>query len=96
MRSRSCAAEPRLALLGERGHPLECVLGPEQPLHLARLERETVIERQLAALVHAALDRGERERRAGHEALRERPDVLGGLLGFEYAVDDPELERLLR
>ena len=48
--------------------PLVGVLGAEQLLHQLGLERQPVVERQLAALVHAALDRGDRQRRARRPA----------------------------
>ena len=62
--------ELRRALLDERRQALGRVLGAEQLLHQLGLERQPVVERQLAALVHAALDRGDRQRRRPRPAAR--------------------------
>ena len=57
------------------------------------LEREPVVERQLAALVHAALDRGDRQRRRRRRAARRARDRLAS--SANSAADEPQSQRLL-
>ena len=76
--------------------PLVGVLGIEQLLHQLGLEREPVGQRQLAALVHAALDRRDRQRGAGGELVGVLPDLRLGALGVVHGRHQPHLARVLR
>src|SRR5947209_3763767 len=91
----SCAHELRLSLLDERVQPLRGVRGAEQLLHELGFEREAVGQGQLAALVDAALDRGDGERRAGGEPLRILAYLAAGALGVVRVRDKAHLVRLV-
>src|SRR6185312_17157659 len=87
--------EPRRALLVEGQDALASIVRRHQPIVGLDLEQHAVGERKLQAVVDRALRLAHRERAVTGDAAGGLGRLAQELVGFAYAVDQAESQRLL-